>query len=104
MDNIKPIKRYDIKPNETIESKDGEWCKYDDVVEMIYHLSRFKIDPPKTYNNVKFPFGGLIHFFNLPEDRKYLYNKKWEDMTEEEKIIWYNAIPAARLPSCDDPL
>lgn len=101
------MKRYKIRPDAIVnsytgewirddveESPSGEWARYSDVMDMLYDLSRVQLDTPK---GKRFPFGGLMRFYNLPQEYKYLYYKDFDDMTEEELAIDYKAIPAAKL-------
>jgi hypothetical protein len=39
----------------------------------------------------------IEHFENIPSEYKYLWDKKWEDMTYEEQGIYYKSTPVAKL-------
>jgi len=43
----------------------------------------------------------IEHFENIPSEYKYIWDKKWEDMTEAEQGAYYKAIPAAKLMPID---
>ena len=43
----------------------------------------------------------IEHFENIPSEYKYVWDKKWEEMTELERDAYYKAIPAAKMMSCD---
>lgn len=65
------------------ESLDGEFCKYEDVENLIYEN--------KHLNN------HLEWINNIPTEFKYIIDKDIDELTEEELSIHYKAIPAAKL-------
>lgn len=43
----------------------------------------------------------IEHFENIPSEYKYVWDKKWEEMTELERSAYYKSIPAAKLIPVD---
>ena len=43
----------------------------------------------------------IEHFENISSEYKYVWDKKWKEMTEIERDAYYKAIPAAKLTPVD---
>jgi predicted nucleotidyltransferase len=54
-------------------------------------------DTERLEHKIKCLENRIEHFENIPSEYKYVWDKDWDDMTEEERTAYYNSIPAAKL-------
>lgn len=55
----------------------------------------------KLKHKIKCLENHIEHFENLPAEYKYLWDKDWDDMTEDEQAAYYRSTPAAKLLPCN---